>query len=244
MYTSRYQLNNLVFEQNFFNLPKTYKLKLSLYEIFKNSDLIFKKKIILKLNYFTSHSSLWIKLLNFIMFKGNQAFLVKKLTPLFIDLNKNLIDFKDFKSINPRLSYHLGNVKSEPILEEIDMIKDQMFEYLYNPFLKTLLNQISSFKVSFEKINKNIRKYSRKRSGLFNIYLKYVPQPKRLNILLRFFFKDLKFIKAYGIYTKIYLILKMFMYDIESSFAFKLKRLIHQLLLKRKINPFVVQKLN
>ena len=96
---------------------------------------------------------------------------------------------------------------------------DTMLSYFktYNP--------IFSFYV--RKVDKNIRKNSRGKSGKYSLVWKYVPLYKRMYTVMRWFIKDIKFQKGKTFRERLYKAFGLFIHNPENTFMGKCRKFNH-----------------
>jgi hypothetical protein len=96
---------------------------------------------------------------------------------------------------------------------------------------KFLFNKLNEFLPLFSfyirKVDKNIRKHSRGKSGKYTIIWKYVPIYKRLYITIRWLLKDLKFQKSQTFTERLFKTVETFLTTPETSFVYKLRKFTH-----------------
>lgn len=193
------------------------------------------------------------KFFNIFMLKGNKEFVIKNFTNsmifFFIYLNKHKYFSKNYDLINWNLIfffYNISNLKfswlnlksdKEILLPfSIDFLK---YKFIYNDKLKlinfflNIFNKINLiFLFSFHKIDKNLRKYSRKRSGKYKIVFQYLPYYKRFNFLIKLFKKDLKFLNFFKFNDKFFNSMKKLLFNKNKHFIWRIKYFTNSFIFK------------
>ena len=103
---------------------------------------------------------------------------------------------------------------------------------IFNDFLLLLEEYLPTFGFFIRKVNKDLRKNSRGRSGKYTIVWKYVPVYKRLYLTMRWFLKDLKFQSQRVINNRFYTLIETLFLTPELSFVFKARRFVHHYVFK------------
>ena len=96
--------------------------------------------------------------------------------------------------------------------------------FLKNILFDKLSKYSSIFSFYIRRVDKNIRKNSRNKSGKYTVVWKYVPVFKRLFVTLRWFLKDLKFQKCKTLFERFTKLLLEFLLTPRLSFIHSLKR--------------------
>jgi len=102
----------------------------------------------------------------------------------------------------------------------------------FNYFLLKFDNLSPLFQFNIQKIDKNIRKYSRGKMGKYKLNWKYVPSYKRILISFRWFLKDVKFNKNLKFKNKMIDTLLTFFFNNHISLAYQYKVFIHKFVFK------------
>ena len=139
----------------------------------------------------------------------------------FIILN-NVLNFYNFelnldinlKQKNQNLNKIVWN-ENEKIIYNEHFIKN----HLYLKFL----NILPVFNFFVYNVDKNIRKYSRGKSGKYIFIWKYITSYKRKYVAMRLIMKDIKFIKGLKFKNKIWKSLFNLFFKIKKSFLWKSK---------------------
>lgn len=137
-----------------------------------------------------------------------------------------------------RLFYSLKLVHSETLFINLTYHKFTSKDLLLN-----LVSLIPVFGLYFNSINKFIKKYSRGKSGKFNIKLKYLPPYKRFKYLLSILSKDFFFNTKNTLKKKLTISLKSIIYKNISSFTLKFRLMLYYLLNKQDKLPIYREKL-
>lgn len=130
-----------------------------------------------------------------------------------------------FKNKNEKLSFKF-NINKTTIFDNIvDLdFKNINNNFFLNFFFKNRLMKLEPiFSYFIYKVDKNIRKYSRGKSGKYTFVWKYIPIYKRTYIAFRWFLKDIKFNYNKKFNIRILNFLSILFLNIESSFAWKSK---------------------
>lgn len=87
-----------------------------------------------------------------------------------------------------------------------------------------LSNNLFFFYFKFNLINKNIRKFSRGKSGKYKLVFNFIPFFKRFNVTLRLFMKELSFLNFRNFKLKLKYIINSINLEKKGSFLLKLKK--------------------
>ena len=103
---------------------------------------------------------------------------------------------------------------------------------IFQKFLLLLENYFPIFSFFVRRVNKDLRKNSRGKSGKYMVVWKYIPSYKRLYITMRWFLKDLKFQKPLTLEGRLYQILEALFLSPELSFLHKVRQFTHRYVFK------------
>lgn len=182
------------------------------------------------------------------MRKGNRGFMLKTLTESFTrilslgDLSLNL----QFKNLPLIFSYTYDNTTLTPkglVNTSVNYFNQILLKYgnrfdssgvIFNRkstityYLFEELNKYTPlFNFYVRKVDKNVRKNSRGKSGKYMIIWKYVPPYKRFYVTLRWLLKDLKFQKALTFSERLFKVLEIFITNPHISFLVRIRRFVH-----------------
>lgn len=139
----------------------------------------------------------------------------------FIILN-NTLNFYNLESNNHiNLKQKNQSFKQIKWINDGKIIRDKYFikNYLYSKFS----NILPIFNFFIYNVDKNIRKYSRGKSGKYIFIWKYISFYKRKYVAMRLIIKDIKFIKGLKFKNKIWKSLFNLFFRIKKSFLWKSK---------------------
>jgi len=171
---------------------------------FKNQTLINSKKN----NENLSFSDIYFLTNNFFWYyKNKNFFLWNFLNDLNFTLNYDNVFIKDFKTIN--FSYFIKN-------------------YFY--FLISKTSPVFNFFIY--SVDKNIRKYSRGRSGKYTFIWKYIAPYKRINFSMRGIIKDIKFYQNKKLNQRLVSVFELLLTNPDKSFSWKSKIFSHNYVFK------------
>lgn len=141
--------------------------------------------------------------------------------------NFNLDGSRNFDSpylfVNDSLSYQV--IYDNFLSNDFKVIENSF--YIKN-FLLEKLSQISPiFSYFIYSVDKNIKKYSRGKSGKYVFIWKYIAPYKRLNLTMKWVAKEIKFTSNKKIQDRISSVLALLINDFKSSFAWKSKTFSH-----------------
>ena len=153
----------------------------------------------------------------------NWIFLSKNFSSFWVESKKyHNLTFKPETSLKLNKQVRLGN----------DNFKPLNVTQIFNDFLIILEDYLPTFGFFIRKVNKDLRKNSRGRSGKYTIVWKYVPVYKRLYLTMRWFLKDLKFQSHRVINNRFYHLIETLFLTPELSFVFKARRFVHHYVFK------------
>jgi len=132
----------------------------------------------------------------------------------------------------------LGFFKPNLGSSELKQLNKNCLLKLHHFHLKSVLNPLRVlfqklrqsppiFSFYIRRVDKNIRKNTRGKSGKYLIIWKYVPEYKRIYISLRWFLKDLKFQKMKGFKSKLQNLFTNLFISPEQSFLIRLRKFVH-----------------
>ncbi len=212
------------FIENLIEIPNIFKkIKSFTFKSFEIYDLRF-------LNMLMSHGKkeqifriFWKSFLIFLQFYKKQ--ITKKCNDglIFFFFFNNLI----FKSDNFKYFNILYNESSKLLFNhEISSKGKQIsISFFFRNFFKNIFLKISPvFAYFIYKVDKNIRKYSRGKSGKYTFFWKYVPFYKRKFITARWVAKDIKFYNSIKFSERINGVLNDLMFNEKETFPYKSKK--------------------
>lgn len=191
------------------------------------------------------------KFLNLLMRRGQRAqslkFVTKSFDTLFLNLylkySTSLLNwsfvFRTFYNIE--LTSILVNAsftnKAELTLTQKTELNERDYvlfpqTVVFQKFLLLLENYFPIFSFFVRRVNKDLRKNSRGKSGKYMVVWKYVPSYKRLYITMRWFLKDLKFQKPMTMEGRLSQIIESLFLTPELSFLHKVRQFTHRYVFK------------
>jgi len=191
------------------------------------------------------------KFLNLLMRRGQRTqslkFVTKSFDTLFLNLylkySTSLLNwsfiFRTFYTASllsqPSSTYFINNAELTLGQKTELHIKDYTFypqTVIFQKFLLLLDQYFPVFSFFVRRVNKDLRKNSRGKSGKYMVVWKYVPSYKRLYITMRWFLKDLKFQKPSTLEARLFQILESLFLTPELSFLFKVRQFTHRYVFK------------
>lgn len=100
-----------------------------------------------------------------------------------------------------------------------DLLQDELFT--------SLTSYLPVFSFYIKKVDKLKRRHSRGKSGKYSISWKYVPQYRRLLVVLRWLAKDVKSQKLKTLKIRLLKSLETFLFDRDSHLVPRLRRFVH-----------------
>lgn len=191
------------------------------------------------------------KFLNLLMRRGQRTQTLKFVTQSFDELfltlylkystsllNWNFI-YKTFytatlPTINPNSSFSNSGELAFDQKTQLNTSDYALFPQaiIFQKFLLLLENYFPVFSFFIRRVNKDLRKNSRGKSGKYAVMWKYVPTYKRMYITMRWFLKDLKFQKPSTLAARFYQILEHLFLTPEVSFLHKVRYFTHRYVFK------------
>lgn len=115
--------------------------------------------------------------------------------------------------------------------------KNKLFDMNFSSFFKTsflnLFNKVNPvFTYFIYSVDKNIRKYSRGKSGKYAFVWKYIAPYKRLYLVMRLFTKELKFRGERQFFERYLNSLSILENDFKNSFVYQSKNFSHNYVFK------------
>lgn len=104
------------------------------------------------------------------------------------------------------------------------------FKYIFYNFIK---KNIPIFSFYVQRVDKNIQKYSRGRSGKYYLMWKYLPMYKRTNIFFHWFKRDIRLQKDTSFKNRISRVLNLFFFLPNLSFIIKLRKFVHKFIFQK-----------
>lgn len=179
--------------------------------IFTTFRIFFKN---IKSNTNTSNTSL-ISWFNLYFFGSN-------LINFFNNNDKQFISFKFENLLN--LNY------SSIVLNDDKIINSSFFFKNYLYFLLSRVSPIFSYFIY--SVDKNIRKYSRGKSGKYTFIWKFVAPYKRIHLAVRWLIKDIKFNQNRSFHDRLFKTFNNIVISPEKSFSWKSKIFSHNYVFK------------
>jgi hypothetical protein len=139
---------------------------------------------------------------------------------------RNMDSFKtsSFFEINSNMSFSNSVNNNNKIIN---------FSFFLKNFLYSLLSKVSPiFSYFIYSVDKNIRKYSRGRSGKYTFIWKYVAPYKRTQLAMRWIIKDIKFYQSQKFNERLVKTFNNLMLSPEKSFSWKSKIFSHNYVFK------------
>ena len=120
----------------------------------------------------------------------------------------------------------LITLKSKHTVNDKDIIlnNDAFMKYILFDKLREYLPLFSFY---IRKVDKNIRKHSRGKSGKYTLMWKYVPTYKRFYLTMRWLLKDIKFQKLKTFQERLFKTFELLFISPQLSFVCKLRKFIH-----------------
>lgn len=146
-----------------------------------------------------------------------------------IHLNGDSVNFSSpYFFVNDSLSHQV--LYNNFITNDNKVIENS---YYIKNFLLDHLNQIAPiFSYFIYSVDKNIKKYSRGKSGKYVFIWKYIAPYKRLNLTMKWFAKEIKFTPSKKIRDRIIVVFNALINDFKSTFAWKSKTFSHNYVFK------------
>lgn len=198
-----------------------------------------------------------LKFSNFLMKKGKKEKIFKILFESFrlffkkFNNNKILIDSEQFSWIhlyffttNVMWRYETNdqlkaifNADTNILLEYNNIFNDNYkttnTAFFIKNYLFSLLSKISPiFSYFIYSVDKNIRKYSRGRSGKYTFIWKYIAPYKRTKLSMRWLIKDIKFFQNKKFQNRLISVFENLITSPEKSFSWKSKIFSHNYVFK------------
>lgn len=148
-----------------------------------------------------------------------------------------ITNFSYFNTFSPKHKY--SNIFLETSLNTSysnnfnNYNKSSDLSFFIKNFLYSLLSKISPiFSYFIYSVDKNIRKYSRGRSGKYTFIWKYVAPYKRIKLAMRWIVKDVKFYQSQKFNDRLLKTFENLLLNHEKSFAWKSKIFSHNYVYK------------
>ena len=122
---------------------------------------------------------------------------------LFSVVSASQITYNNFILNNEKISYSSFFIKNF-FLQKISNLKPVFGYFIYN-------------------VDKNIRKYSRGKSGKYTFIWKYISPYKRLYVSFKWILKDIKFNSSKTVSKRLFETFFLLLFNFENSFSFKSK---------------------
>lgn len=104
--------------------------------------------------------------------------------------------------------------------------------WLYS--FKLLFNQPQFFEIRYEKIDKRVKKFTRKKALMYKMQYNYIPPFKRRKWILKQYIFNIDFMPQRGYTTKLYELTKWWVNDPKTTFLSLNKKRIYWYILKNK----------
>lgn len=189
----------------------------------------------------------FLKFTNLLMRHGKKEKTFKQLNSAFFEFlnsykNENFFDSKTFvkwrdlffflnnsiKFMNETTFETLDELEKDKlalnnlVIEEGKLIQDSFF--VKNYFQTKLCAVTPVFSYFIYNVDKNIRKFSRGKSGKYVFVWKYIAPYKRSFITFRWILKDVKFNEKLSLQKRLEDVFKMLIFDVEKTFVWKSKK--------------------
>lgn len=202
---------------------------------------IFFEKILNRYN-------LWENFYKFQYNETNQNFF--KYSNFFFDDYKNIIKFDSFRKTKNHLSLFLtlSNFEQNNLTKLKNFYffnRNKKFEmksslFFKNSFLKLFSDINLIFTYFIYSVDKNIRKYSRGKSGKYSFVWKYIAPYKRMYVAMRLFAKELKFRNERQFHDRFLSSLLILEKDFKNSFVWQSKIFSHNYVFKNFKKTLIV----
>jgi len=162
----------------------------------------------------------------------NSELLIKRWLNLYFLLNTNFVGsgLSNYDFANLNMNFYLENYTPillfDTALTPNNRVVDDSF-YLKNYFLSKLNQVLPIFSYFIYSVDKNIRKYSRGKSGKYVFIWKYIAPYKRLNLAMKWIAKEVKFSQNKKLKDRINDIFSNLIFSPQNSFAWKSKVFSH-----------------
>lgn len=149
-------------------------------------------------------------------------------------LTTNSFNLNFINNIVFRLNYFFQNPVSLNYSNNlIDLEKTVNFTFFFKNYLYFLLSKVSPiFSYFIYSVDKNIRKYSRGKSGKYTFIWKFVAPYKRIKLSTRMIIKDIKFYQSKHFQERLLKTFENLYFSPEKSFAWKSKIFSHNYVFK------------
>lgn len=104
--------------------------------------------------------------------------------------------------------------------------------FIKNFFFSKLIQLSPLFNYFIYSVDKNVRKYTRGKSGKYIFIWKYIAPYKRHYLMCRWFLKELKFDESRSINKRFYNLYHLLTYDIKQTYAWKAKNYTYAFIFK------------
>lgn len=214
--------------------------------------ICFKKSKSLKTKNF---EFFFLKFTNLLMRKGKKEKTFRLLWDSFFLFFNEKFEMKKFQILNKISWFDLffffnntvkitndGFWAHSTDLEEIRLIYGHSFsndykEFDHNFFIKNFLHskltQLSPlFSYFVYNVDKNVRKYTRGKSGKYIFVWKYIAPYKRHYLMYRWYLKELKFDESRTFGTRLYNLFNVLTYNLKQTYAWKAKNYTYAFIFK------------
>lgn len=199
----------------------------------------------------------FLKFSNFLMKEGKKNKIIKILFTSFriffnsiknykLKINDNIFSWVKFFTITNSFSFNSfsSNFKSSNMFLETSLNsnysnnfnninKSSDLSFFVKNFFYSLLSKVSPiFSYFIYSVDKNIRKYSRGKSGKYTFIWKYVAPYKRIKLSMRWIVKDIKFYQSQKFNDRLVKTFENLLINHEKSFAWKSKIFSHNYVFK------------
>jgi hypothetical protein len=118
--------------------------------------------------------------------------------------------------------------------------KELDINFFIKNFLFSKLTQLSPiFNYFIYSVDKNVRKYTRGKSGKYIFIWKYIAPYKRHYLMCRWFLKELKFDESRSIDKRFHNLFNLLTYDIKQTYAWKAKNYTYAFIFKNFRKTFM-----
>ena len=152
-------------------------------------------------------------------------------------ISENVLNIKNelsmpVKSLSTILPYNYGLFRQDYPSQSV-LTHSQNFSIL-DIILSTVLKKFTpAFSFYVQKVDKNIFKYSRGKTGKYSLIWKYVPSFSRVNVVFHWLTRDIKLQKAHTYEKRILKALDLIFFKPSSSLTSKLRYFVHRFVFQK-----------
>lgn len=198
-----------------------------------------------------------LKFSNFLMKQGKREKITNTLTRSFrnffltlkpsnVLLSDNFMSWVNLYYITNNFSWYSNSFDSEKFFYQINSNFELNFNnstsfnqkiintsFFLKSYFLTLISKVSPvFSYFIYSVDKNIRKYSRGKSGKYTFIWKYVAAYKRIKLSMRWIVKDIKFYQSKQLQSRLHNTFDNLLTTPEKSFSWKSKIFSHNYVFK------------